>query len=83
MEAIIENLSSFADLVCPWIDQRTILHVFVRQSFHRVDRQQRTFEQDTALLDKAIRVTQELLDRRRLVVLDAVGPERVVVGVTL
>jgi hypothetical protein len=83
VEAVVHDLAAGAQLMGAGVDQRLVLHVLVRLAGHRVDRQQRAAQVVAALVDEVVGVQQELLDRLRDIVLDAVRPQRVVVRVAL
>jgi hypothetical protein len=81
VKAVVQDLPPLAQLMGAGVDQRLVIQVFIALSQHWIDRQQRADQVRAALVHELVGVLQELGDRRGLVVLDSVRPQRLVVQV--
>ena len=82
VQAVVQDLTPFSQLVRTSVDQRAVVHVLVSLADDGIDRQQRTDDIVPAASDKRIRMLQVLAGRRDRIVLDSIGPKRVIVNVS-
>ena len=83
VDSIVENLSRTSKLMGARIDQRSKLPLLVPVSLKRIDVKQLAIERHTTLGSNVRCVVKEFANRVRIIVLDAVSPQSVIVSATI